>query len=117
VDVHPDLRPVPKESVWFVLAVLPEALSWSKVQRLSFKIGVEHLSERTFYRTQKLHVASLCEIAEADCDQHFEPVTQGEGLSFDGSSAHPRNAFKSIGTLGNRRLNKTISLEITEKRS
>jgi hypothetical protein len=85
VDIDSDLSTMPKESVVFVLAVLSESLRRSRVHRFLLKIGVDYLSERTFYRIQKLHVASLYEIAEVDCDQHFEPVTQGEGLSFDGS--------------------------------
>jgi hypothetical protein len=85
---------------------MSDGLSWSEVNRFQLKIGVDDLSERMFYCIQNPFAPSLFELGEADCDHSFEPVTQGEVLSFDGSWNHPRKTFTLISILTNRLLKK-----------
>jgi hypothetical protein len=70
------------------------------------KTGIDHLSERAFYRIQKLLVASLFQLAEADGCDYSSNLSQGDVLSFNGTQDHPRNTSKSISILINLRLKK-----------
>jgi hypothetical protein len=66
--MDPNLSTMSKDSVSFVLAVLPEGLSWSEIHRLLLMIGADCLGQRTSYSIPKLPVPSLFELGKVDCD-------------------------------------------------